>query len=1043
MNGTESAIDLNSKNKSVERLGTESTSETNLSEFADEFADEFAADSSSNPVSVTGLQDTAFSPDILMQMSLEAEMHLGEEDDEDLQEINTLMDSLRSAGIENTEQMKYDDLVSMLQRADRLKDEDACIEDLLGHTRDMLDSVIDDVGIIEATLEGDRGNSDEYLGSLANISLNFDSSIDGALYSYIVQTIYAQYFVMMRNEKDPSSITVDDIFHVIKPSISENFPAITDKELVRYLSTVIPIIVAKISSDNQHEEMMKERRKHAAIMLLKQDLQETQAILSTDTSDFRIIRQMFKDAVGNYYYRCRQCGELVRINNAALSIIAFPTERGASKKFFPKMSTCKCGCKHVLCEEDYAEATSTYISVHNFLLNKSVQTVSNFCRGAAFVRVEPEIRLLEEAIPYLFTSIEGVRDSDMHTPESDDAMTPNGQCQKQNPVFSVQIDEQEFFEAVRQFYNKLSGLDIEDTVKTGGNRLGTGARVDSGIAEDRVVYGGVSASAGATPCTADTVLSWQSVARFVCQCSGVDYREAKNKAIFSILSRFQENPYFREVLDMRKIWDLQQLYNRIHTLHGDPKYFSRIEMCQLSSLAASLEKLSSGDIADTEYRQYLYSMVKSHEEQIASKIEEAVSKHRAAIQGVQWYEEEYGFSKILNVGNYNLSDFEGYLGDEQLAEVTDVISDRIIVTNYANDFYKYWVRLGLIRKSKLESCLNVRSDVSNASKILKKAVDDLMSKIGHSTWQDFTQCFSYDSRIYDTLYRLYVHYKNYAYYKFCSEFSTLDVSALGCLPDTVRASLSNMIMQLGDEAAAVAQCSEYEFYLKDFTLAELDDKKVLLDTLTIGRYVPKRLPEETIEKYVERVNTATEEWTPLNSYDIAEYFTHFNTYAPLIGCWSNRKEIEFESYAASMFMYLLICALRGYGPAGFKMIGGTDFALNKIKAKNTSALMSIVHLYEGTYKVLHDDYMTSVADKVKELAFRYDNTTLMAYDDIFDIDSKFSLRDALLDIYTAEYFATDDDGVPVEDKEDVIMEIENNLYSCPEMMQKEIMNSQC
>lgn len=974
------------------------------------------------------------SPEDLLTMSLAEELEAGAEDENDLREINSMINELASIGIEHVDNLSYDDLSVLLSRVESLKDPEASIEMLLADTKEMMDSAVKDLVNIKATLDDNIFDADDTMEILKNISMNVQTTYGLDVQKFTNETIIKLYFEKKQRGEEPGKIGVDDVFHPVAEALAKSKFVIDTDSLVRYLNTVIPIIVSSIDNKNRKEETIKKHRKHTAILLLKKDLQDVQDMLALPVSEISIIKQMFHGDSGQYCYKCSSCGEFVHMTKTPLSVIVFPAERGGKKRFFPKLSKCKCGHNHVFLEQDYAEIAASYFSDNASLLNKSVQSVSNFCSGAAFVRIEPQLHLIELALPYLFSGLT-IQSQKLEIEQIDDT----------DDLLTVNIDMQEFKDAVRRFYSKLEGISLESYQKP-ENREKSNSVDDMDFADDEDAIDEEDETDSCLLANeflssdAENILTWQIMAQFVCQCSGVNYHDEKNRAIFSLLSRIQENRRLSEMLDMRILWDMQMLCETIELLDKPLENYTIIEKRQLSSIAASFQKVNSGDLYDPGYMKYLWGIVNSKKSVLEAKIVKFRQKHVVAISGITRCKEEYGFSKILNIINYQLSDYDAFMGDAEFAALADEISDRMIVTNYSYEFFKYWLKLSFLQRSLLLKDLEKRSDVVNASEHLSKIVYKMQEKYlsGNIVQTNFDICFNYNSKLQSILFNLYVYHKTGNYYRFCREFTKLGRSMFDSLPYAIRSVLEIMYRQFYERADKISALKEYEFYLRDFSLEELDDKDILLNTLVFTRYIPKRLPDESLVDYVKRFKDSSNVWTSLNSYDTLEFFDVLDQYVVAICCWSNHKELELESYASSMFTYLLIKTLMPHGLEGFELLGGTKFSLNKLKVGCSGPLAATVSLCEDTYRVLHGDYVTSISDKITALANRYDNLTISTYDDIFNRESKFNIKNELINLYMMDYYGVDAEGVPQNDKEEGILEIEDNLSSGSKLTQKDI-----
>ena len=232
----------------------------------------------------------------------------------------------------------------------------------------------------------------------------------------------------------------------------------------------------------------------------------------------------------------------------------------------------------------------------------------------------------------------------------------------------------------------------------------------------------------------DARLSYKLMSAIVATAISEDYQTLKNQALYSIISVFLENSLFMEVMDGNNQWDCEMLAFSIKRLLRRQVFdgVARSNAVEYYNSVFSDKILSVDDLTDerlAEVLEKLKEAIPSIEEKAAS-----LSKNKEKlIDAIRESQDALAFTKIVKVTSVNLAVLESIITSDEIAQLFDEITDRMIITNFADKFYDAFIMLSKTQATTLkgfDSAVDTNTAIAACEKYVRsKVLDDIRDHV--------------------------------------------------------------------------------------------------------------------------------------------------------------------------------------------------------------------------------------------------------------------------------------------------------------------------
>lgn len=925
-----------------------------------------------------------------------------EELDEDTLMINGMCEKALSLGYTRVNGSDYETLNLLIKR---VSDEDnVALRGIAAGQRDNVKETISALAETQATFipQYDDGGTIEKISAM---------SIDYALGS---EVCHATYGWLNECARAAPERTVDELYadFIEAGVLQENQLVFKDRLLYSYFKTTLPIIKQRIKMNVTSMVNSMEQRTRIAEYLVQPEAETADRLASA--SVYRYVRDIV-ESDGRFITVCPECGKSVVIDTPVFSMIAYATESGIGKKFFIEPIVCECGCDLMFTLNEYASMFKAHLTDNLSSIRLYLDSAKTECVGSVVLRTKVSLSSISKCIEHLIFSGEA---------ES----TEKGVSEKKHTVY---VDSSAFRNAVNSFYNRLSGLgttkhaervstmQVDDTSmipSIGGDSNIELLKCDSGGFDVRAVskeYSGIS---------------YHDLAVYVTQCLSRDYQTEKNKAIFSIVRELKSKTDVADDLSPVKVWDFELLKSFLGRFKGlkSPRALTSEEVQELAALIVRVDKsVKAIDVASAED---VFARAQSVSDRLDSLIAESKQNHASALQGLKRWSSLLEYYPVIKVNSYNYAELLEFVSDRETAVLLDEVADKIILHFYAGEFFEYWKGLRIVRMSTLNKALVQKSDLSD----VERRVDDIINRlsayttggIGTNTYATLKHIYKRDARSDEFLTKISKAITKCDFYRFCE--------LLHGVPDYLNCSsgadseIYGLYKKLYTMIVTTLSKSREEFYFSDFSSEEVVES-TRFKYLKFSNLIPVRLQGETIDEYCNRYEElySDNRFACVECRNLAELFNGVDTIM-LMFC-ASVQTAGYESRAITMFTSALFemahydCNIDG----ACMMLGISEMHYNIIKAKPHSVMF--IEDGELLYKLHNNLYLTSVRNVMDKKLTWYDSLTISASSLPYTVSTKLNARSLLCELMTMETFALDSDGIPINDREDVEMELATGL----------------
>lgn len=903
---------------------------------------------------------------------------LGFEDSEDELQLQSLRKQLEADGYIVSDDLDFTEMEALHNRLyEDDEQEQQKLQEFVASQEQLLNVLLQDVSGKQATL----------LPSGVNyLALQEESvfSVDDTLGREMCVAVSRWVNDALREKPDVTDAEIFDGFVATHSNFGSNIALHADL-LRRYISTYVPIVRDAINRSYEAIRTNSSVRSKLARYLNRTEIANTHALVNAKS--YSVIRQIYEHSDGSFETKCPRCGQMVKLDAPVFRIIAFAAEARPQKRIFVGHIGCSCGNALLFKSEEYRAMLRQYGSECFTGIDAYMNEAKTVSSGAVELITGIPVSAVREYLPILFTRV------------GDNAEQPAKQADVSTEA--VVVDDNEFDQAVKQFYFKLKGMcsPVNSTAKTA-------MQSDNVIAEDLS-----SGQAGDTATQSNVYWTYHDTAVYVTQCLSKEYYVEHKRALFSLLASIQSNPHLANVLSSRSVWELQNAITFLTQFKDrkNPRSLQPLEISQLQFYIAVFaeQKLQGED--------KLLEQASTCVGALQSKVQSLIAARNEMLDKMSKMADMFAFTKMLRMNSYRAEELQEYLSDKKAVQLFNEIADRMIIKTYAGDFFEYWRTFNLVSKNKLDKIFIVNSDTAAVKRSLSDLHDKLFLQAG--SLKKLNAICDRNPQYEAAISKIHKDYINVDFYNFCKDLAVLDVSEVSTAMLDLLSDVTHHI-----NVAEISHKSRAEVYLTDFTAEEIASCPAC-ESLIFGRYVPIRLEGETINDYCKRFEDAARVTDYAKSRDTLQMFKEFDKYVLQLTTCSVITDAEFKSRGVSIFMDALLCECCNLGDVSDFLTTRLGISLmqqNIIKAVKPDYVSLCDTVCD--YKLLHGMYLSSVYNEMGAMSLGVSSTNVFVTMTAKQISAVLDVRSSLAGIVVADA-RIDEDGEVQDDREDIVAEL--------------------
>ena len=902
------------------------------------------------------------------------------EEDEDLADFKVLEEELVSQGYRDLDDADFEVLNQLAKRQKLINTKKENASSYLNTYSEVLKTVYDNLSTSKAVLEGSISENAEYLRD--------NVSTEGGNPVYIAAEKIAASIIAVKktgNNFQEPAVTADEVFqYMVKSNVS--MPDTDVAALKEYLQQIIPKIAAYNKNIGKQEENNKLARRYSADVLLRKPKHLLQR-MAGNLDNFSVLKNIWTDN-GRYWTKCEKCGKETELHSAPVMLVFFASARantaGNSERYFLHLPVqCECGALMILTSSEYKEIDNAVIENYKLpnaatsrssVLASAMQQVTQLCSGAACLVIEPPVAGLSAAVPFLIREYQGAGSDNMPA------------VQEQPAISMVKFDSVEFLEAVARFKDRLKtfGKRTSDSLAVDGSPVVSGSNAESNFSSFTDVW-------------EKRALPDSTLAAIILNALSKSYEEEKSKALLSFIYRVQENPVLSDCLDYAEIIDLEQTLLLLNGL--TEKSIPYLEPDRKANLAALCVHM------DTVYG-LGFDYSKTEEERILRLINNSVylekslasrnSKRKAALKFIDFYKEAFGYWKIINVSSVKAGDFDRYICDDEIWKLADAISDKMLINNYAGEYYEVWKSYRVLDSGYLDDLLRKKTGKAGILSSIEYRLGKFFKTCGvnYKVLRNLSVTVAPVNDLHAAVRKCCVQVQNLNYYRFLKCARELPEELEYVIPNDLALEYESARKRLLLLAAEeISGKKEYEYYLRGFSPEELGEYSDELELFTFGRWILKRHKDENITSYVTRLMQAEEgQYDYAHSDDYLEKFMCISEDVLVLIAVAAFSGIEYQSYSTSVFIGWAIQFINGTGNRKVlqQFLNVSDSILNVVESSTIFADGNNLELSlcKDFYRILSGNYFTSAGSVVSAYSRKADAGMLSIYDGIGTKPSK-------------------------------------------------------
>lgn len=984
-----------------------------------------------------------------LKNSLESELEDALSTDADEAMIDDIVNSLKVKGFENIDDLPYETLEILINRAEVFDENGKSIEKFIN---DVCGKVINDFAKFYKDLKASPAinyiHDDDDVKVFKSYNIDYEGA-SGLYLKRIRECITSNFMhdvdVCLKTGENFSEEKIEEIIQFVyqrlrnDPTLAERIDNNFDSFIQNVQSTLHNILQVnrRALAQNQTNKLY---RDNTSKYLLKDELQMFQDLLPSANNDFsslnvKFIKQIFTDG-DKYYFKCESCGEKVYLDKSIAVNLSFPLNGAAGKRslVLPKIFRCKCGQKHFFTDIEINLLKETIKPIVKSGINDLTKKLIDMSKGSALLKYEIPINLVKDNWSYCIVAT------------NSNELRKEGKSKSSDELSFSTVSDIEFEQAVKSFYTLLNTFnpnvipkviskydaeeketDILDSEKLDdisfnfnqndlfGQDDDFFSQVDSFFADssnDLDDLGANQSISGEADVINDDnndsivakyeeignlddrsdLLTYKEIAVYFCKILSIDYPVVKNKALFSLIFSINNNKVLNEYLNCSNIYEFKSILKFIdssaillekNVLPDDQQVVELEYIANYYGEVNTLAKLESLKDDKPAYCQELLSVLESEKVLIKDELKKYENERKKIILELNDVIESLAFTQIINISQVKLGDILNIVTDKTIYKLFDLITDRMIITNYAEDFYDRYKTFNILNRNSLKNSLNVRTQAKHITQSVMNTImnksDDLGITISEGElYNNFRMVDALTQSNLGILNDLNSAFTNADYYEFCRlviKVSNLPERLNTLISDKYTDLFYEFINTFLNDAKAVMDAYESpeSYYLQDFSQDEITLAKTYKKQLHFNRYMPKRLPDEGIIDYINRYEKMLHNGD-LTKYNSVNYGKEFDTYAEYFGLLfscSALYETTYHSFTTATFVTQFVktvVASRSNKMQTGKLLGISTPVLNLIDyeiANNESEInFENINLL---LKVISGIYITSVKRRVDAL----------------------------------------------------------------------------
>ena len=753
------------------------------------------------------------------------------------------------------------------------------------------------------------------------------------------------------------------------------------------------------------------------------------------------------------YVRCPVCGEETKLTGPMMRCITVQKkdDHGVFLVSLPEIIMCKCGAGHILTNVDLTkfelylksmEQNALKVLNDNAGIMSPVYPISQFSIAQKLCEIDQEI-----------TAKYGrQKDSNVNIFlfEKDTSIEPSvevegdaGLAEEQPEVFDTfnVITNSEFRKAVKEFRERLRMMSSVDDSED-EEIISSDDEDDPALMLEMQSYKSVKLL------DEEARLSYKLMAALVAVSISEDYQTLKNQALYSLISVFHENALFMEVMDGNNLWDCRMTEFSIKQL-TKKKVFDSAALHDLMIYYNALfgdkilttEELTDARVAEVVTR--LNDSLASLEEKSRVLSE---NKQRL-IKAIRESQDALAFTKIVKVTSVNLSTLESIITSNEIAELFDEITDRMIITNFSDKFYDAFIMMSRTQATTLkgfDNAVDTNTAIAACDKFIRsKVVDDIRGHVSMQpvAFEYFSLATDISANTWEPCYKLdgYVHTCNvFGVLSTINDLDNVDSRQISTEYSLVFEESLKRVHEFADKMQHVGSMNQNIFYLTDvgFTREEIDDYVGSID-FHFNRYMLLREENESLDSYLARLRKAINEGM-FRDKPHKDYYKVLEPYVyDLFILCAGGYFYSFESnkFILSAFIISLINTYVRYVPQ--------KLTLNKFGFSDELFNLVRTNLYKIGYRpdhgriahqLLDTNYSTDLASVLAEWSSKYNECIIHSTDSLQDFEKFFSITDTISDCIDTVQDRVNTNAPLTISKDGKVVTLEN--YDAAEMLEE-------
>lgn len=732
-----------------------------------------------------------------------------------------------------------------------------------------------------------------------------------------------------------------------------------------YIQRCVDAILSwKVGSDRQagFKQRLQQR---TAEYLMKPEIENAISLYQAhNVGNTRYVKRVIANSDG-YYLVCPQCGAELSTRQYPLVDCTLVAAKGSSQSKFsvlPHAIKCQCGAVLMFTASEYREMQRIVSRKLSQYLSNCKENMLAQSPTTPMLKFRPSFQWLKDAFSYLIEAGEGT--------VTQDNRQVLGTVQE-----PISFSFEEYQQALKIFNTKLQYIGEQPVIWD--NAAAKEMLIDFDFEE--------------VPAKEEGHLGTAEIASFMCNTLSKDYCTLKNQAIACILEEIKGNYLLFRDLDNNSIVLLESVFDLIKRVIDHPisSFDNQTNMMFTSAyrmLKGRESVLKDGQQLlpkDNGYVEAVVGYFRVNTEGLEKYIRVRRARQASSKKILLGLGGLICYVKMVRMTTLSLSDVQSICFDTEIAEFINTMADQVIIKNLVLDFGKVWCSFGNSIFVKLYHDLPSMTATSRVEAI-QKGIDMMFP----DTMKIFGNLRTESVLHHEPLHRIANAIKKLDYLAFCKEIYQLCITGCGDYGTLVNKVLQTVYEMVQKEYNPAT--NDFLFYCKDFSYDDVKD--VNIGAYRFGRYILKRLPDESVSDYLIRYEKlyAEQKLDSSNSYDSAEYFEKYAPFLPVLTFAGKLFEIRYTNLAQAFYLSDLIEACQQTDSGQARYVLGISDSLSAML--NKQMYHPILYTKEASRipKFLLYCYSSDVGEGILQLYTEYAEHLLNTSEAV-DIGNAFDL----------------------------------------------------